>query len=321
MPQLSEALSFAREHSLPVFILGEGSNVLVSDEGFAGLVIKLSLTGIDFEEKDNDVVHATVGAGENWDNFVCKVISQGLYGIENLSGIPGTIGATPIQNIGAYGVEVADTIVSVEALDPSNDNLVIFSNAECQFGYRDSLFKTRQKKNYIITRVCYRLTRRGKLNISYKDIIEYNAQHTPIVSLTDMRQAILTIRANKFPDLSDCRTAGSFFKNPVLEKEAYNKLKEKFQGLPGYEMDDDRVKIALAWLLDRAGGWRGVRRGGVGAFERQPLVLLNYRNATASDVLKFAEDMADDIKSKTHITIVPEVTFVGNEVPKLFRNQ
>lgn len=330
MSDVLEAIAFARGKSAPFFILGGGSNVLVSDEGFAGLVIKIEIGGIEFTNTDGEggVVRASVGAGENWDLFVQNCVERGLYGAENLSFIPGTVGAAPVQNIGAYGAEVKDIIESVEAIDVqavSVDGSVspvsIFSNAECGFAYRDSIFKKKENVGrYIITRVNFILKKDGKINIEYKDLREYfsalssgaqeSSTFTP--SLAEVRAAVIAIRKKKLPDWHVVGTAGSFFKNPVICLEHYEGLKKQSPELPSYAVagNPEVVKVPLAWVFDHICGYRGVTRGAIGVYHNQALVIVNNGGGTTAEVKALATEMITAVKEKTGIDIEPEVQYV-----------
>ncbi|MEK9184859.1 MAG: UDP-N-acetylmuramate dehydrogenase [Patescibacteria group bacterium] len=298
---IKEAIIFANNKKIPWLVLGSGTNILVNNEGYDGLVIKIDIKGI---------TGLKVGAGENWDDFVSQCVKNGLYGLENLSGIPGTIGASPVQNIGAYGVEVKDVIESVEVLNTECLVLETLSNKDCNFGYRDSFFKRPEGKKYIITHVTFKLKKEGKLNIEYKDVRNYFTEKGIIPSLQEVRNAILEIRKGKFPDLSKYGTAGSFFKNPIIKKEQYEKLLKKYPSMPNYKIDELNVKIPLAWILDNICNIKGVRRGNVGVYEKQSLVLVNWGNATSDEVKKYAKKIAISVKQKTGIDIEPEVQYV-----------
>jgi UDP-N-acetylmuramate dehydrogenase len=270
--------------------------------------------------KEKDAVLVTVGAGESWDALVAESVRRGLWGIENLSGIPGTVGAAPIQNIGAYGVELQDVLQWVEALDAKTGKLRCLSNRECFFGYRDSIFKTPKGKDLIITRVALRLSKNGKPHLEYKDLREKfpipNSQF-PIQNLTptDIRKAVLEIRSRKFPDLREYGTAGSFFKNPIISQRQFDTLKKRYPDLPGFElrMKDEglRMKIPLAWILDHICGLKGFKKGAVTLFERQPIVLTAMPGATAEEIKKFAEEVIRRVHAKTGIAVEYEVIHIS----------
>ena len=307
--EVERAALFAQEKNLPIFILGGGSNVLISDAGFDGLVIKNELLGIA-EEDAGDCVRIIAGAGEDWDGLVkFSVAEKGLYGLENLSLIPGVVGASPVQNIGAYGMEAKDTIEWVEVYDPILKKVERLTNAECNFGYRDSIFK-HEKKNNIILRVAFLLKKKGVLATEYKDVKNYFAGKASAPSLRNVRDAIIEIRKGKFPDLLKVGTAGSFFKNITISKTEYDELLKKFPLMPAFPQADDNVKIPTAWILDNVCGFKGLRRDDVGVYEKQALVLVNFGNASAQQVKDLANEMIAGVKEKTGLNISPEVEFV-----------
>jgi len=306
---LKKALEFAKLKKVPFFVFGGGSNILASDAGFNGVIIKNELRGVDFKDL-GESVEVTAGAGELWDAFVEKVVERGLYGLENLSGIPGTVGATPVQNIGAYGVEAGESISSVETLDSKTGTLKIFSKEECRFAYRDSFFKTVSGKRYIVTRVSFLLKKNGVPNVEYKDIKNYFSKTGKTPTLSDVRQAVLEIRKEKFPDLSVTGTAGSFFKNPIISDSEWNRLKEKFPDLPGFKLSDGKVKVPLAWILDNVLNYKGMMIGNVGLYKQQPLVVINSGGGKAKEILELAKDIALKVKNETGITLAWEVEYL-----------
>jgi len=309
--QLKEALRFSKKKKLPFFILGEGSNVLAPDEGFNGVVIKIEIPGVKFTKKGEFQTEASVGAGENWDLFVQNVIKKDLYGLENLSGIPGSVGATPIQNVGAYGAEVGDLIKEVQTLDIRTLKVKKFSNSECNFSYRNSFFKTKKGKNFIITKVTFLLSKKRNLKIEYKDLAKYlgdNKIKSP--NLEDIREAVLSIRSNKFPDLRKIGTAGSFFKNPVISIERYKKLKEKYPSLPGFRLKNGSIKVPLAYILDEICNLKGFKKGSVGLFRKQPLVFVNFGGGSAKEIKILKKEIEKKVFNSTKIKILPEVTLL-----------
>ncbi|HUD03986.1 MAG TPA: UDP-N-acetylmuramate dehydrogenase [Candidatus Paceibacterota bacterium] len=290
---------------IPVFILGGGSNILIPDEGFEGLVIKMGLKGVSYAS-DEDTVVAKVAAGENWDTFVSDTVSRGLWGIENLSGIPGTVGGAPIQNIGAYGAEVSSVIESVKIFDLKTDKEKILSNKECRFSYRDSIFKKPEGKRLIVLEVTFRLSKTPNHNISYKDLAGFFAEQKTPPTLSEIRSAVLSIRSRKFPDLSLIGTAGSFFKNPIISKKHFEKLQSQFPNIPSF-LAGDSVKVPLAFILDKICGLKGYAMGNVGLFENQPLVLINKGGATSNEIKVFSKEIKKAVKNKTGIDIEEEV--------------
>ncbi|MBI5401009.1 MAG: UDP-N-acetylmuramate dehydrogenase [Candidatus Yonathbacteria bacterium] len=300
---LQKAVIFAQERKLPVFVLGAGSNTLFYDEGFSGLVIKIEIKGILYDD-----AFVTVGAGEMWDNFVRDAGERNLWGVENLSLIPGTVGGATVQNIGAYGVEACDTIYSVEALDAETMQVKTFLRGECEFGYRESIFK--KNKNLIVLSSTFKLVFDGTPQIGYEDVKKYFTEKKITKStLVEIREAIVSIRTAKMPEFS-LGTAGSFFKNPIVGAVHYGMLKRKFPEMKAYLQGDGRVKLSAAWLLDKVGNWRAVRHGDAGVHEKQALILVNYGTATANEIISLANEMKKDIKQKTNVDLEEEVVIV-----------
>lgn len=306
---LKEAIHFAQEKELPFFILGGGSNVLIDDAGFSGLVLHMAIMGTKWEEFDDHVV-ATVGAGEAWDNFVATAVAKNYSGCENLSSIPGTVGASAVQNIGAYGVEVCELISAVEAYDVKNNILRTFTNAACAFGYRESIFKTH--KNLIVTHVQFRLKKDYIPKQAYKDIALYiEEKGVKTLSLAEMRKAVICIRTKKFPELGEYGTAGSFFKNPIVSKEEGEEFLSKYPDAPHYFVSENRMKLSAAWIIDHVLFMKGLRDGDVGTWDAQALVVVNYDKATSDAVKRFVQKIADAAFEKIKITLESEVVFVN----------
>lgn len=304
---LFEVITYTREKGLPWTIIGGGSNILVSDKGFDGLVIKMVSKGIDVVHEDDESVDVCVAAGEWWDTFVAWCVERGYWGVENLSGIPGTVGATPIQNVGAYGVEVSHVITSVEVFDTQTLKTTHLLNEACEFGYRDSVFKKAEGKRFIVLSVTMRLPKNGSANISYKDLAEYfKDQSANEISLHDMREAVLTIRARKFPDLSRVGTAGSFFKNPIVSNDEAGRLRTRFPDMPLYQTALG-YKASAAWLLDKACGLKGFTEGNVQLFDAQPLVLVAHAGATAHEIDTCAHNIQQKVFDTTGIVLEREV--------------
>lgn len=312
LQELKQAIVYAKENNLPIFILGGGSNLLISDEGFNGLVIKISMQGMERRE-EGDFVFVTAGAGILWDDLVLQTVTDGLWGLENLSYIPGTVGAAPVQNIGAYGSEVKDTVHSVFVFDISSGEVKTFSNNECQFGYRDSIFKKPEGKKFVVLEVTFHLSKNSTPNLLYKDLKEFFEQKGNLTpSLSKIREAVIEIRKNKLPDWHTIGTAGSFFKNPIITTERYISLIKKFPTLPSFEVDLQHVKVPLAWILDKICGLKGFREGDVGLYEKQPLAFVNFGSAQAKDVKNLAQKISEIVKEKTDIDIEWEVMEVKN---------
>ncbi len=308
---LYEAFDFAKEKNVPVFVLGGGSNTIVPDEGFLGLVIKIEINGITYDETTFGVCVVS-GAGEVWDSLVCDVVGRGLCGIENLSLIPGSVGGAVVQNIGAYGVEVNESILWVEAFDTITRKIKIFSCDECAFGYRESLFK--KNKHLIVTRVALGLTRNAIPRTSYEDVKKYFVKKgITLPMLAEMRAAIIAIRTAKMP-APPLGTAGSFFKNPVVSASQFEDLKQRFPEIKAYMQGDGTMKLSLAWILDKVCGFRGVRRGDAGVHKNQSLILVNYGTATTQNIISLASEMKDSIKEKINIDVEEEVVMMGHFV-------
>lgn len=304
---LREAVIYGHERGLPIFILGGGSNVLVPDQGFPGLVIKIEIKGIAYENTTTGM-HVVAGAGETWDDVVRDAVERGLYGVENLSLIPGTVGGAAVQNIGAYGVEVCESILWVEAFDATTGTVKTFLRNECEFEYRKSIFK--KNSNLIVVRVALDLMREAEPRISYEDVKKYfsdNCIFTP--ALIEVRDAIIAIRTAKMP-AHPTGTAGSFFKNPVVSESQFKDLKQRLSEIKAYPERDGTVKLSAAWLLDKVGGFRGVRRGDAGAHKDQVLILVNHGTATTQDIISLAREMKDSIKEKINIDLEEEVVIM-----------
>lgn len=305
--ELKEALSFARSKKIPFFVLGGGSNVLVGDVGFSGLVIKMGIVGMN-----RDFALVTAWAGESWDGLVAKTVEWNLWGLENLSLIPGTVGAAPVQNIGAYGVEVKDVIESVRTIDTQTGAERVFSNTECCFGYRTSIFKNPEYKKYIIVSVMFKLrpgtAGNSLVNISYKDLMTYfAAKGSATPTQGEIRDAVIAIRTGKFPDLTHIGTAGSFWKNPIISREHLAMIQSKYPLIPSFTVDDSHVKVPLAWILDNVCGLKGFSMGRAALYTKQPLVLVVELGALASDVDRLVSHVALLVKEKTGIEIEREV--------------
>lgn len=301
---LKEGVAYAKAEHLPVFVLGEGSNVLIADRGFSGMVLHMGNAGVIWDEKGDTAV-CVAEAGAHFDTVVAQAVEKGYAGMENLSGIPGTVGASPIQNIGAYGVEVREVVEWVEVFDQESNAVIRMESAQCAFSYRDSIFKSPEGKKYIVVRVAYRLHKNFEPKLQYKDITEYFTDK-PAPTLADIRSAVLEIRARKFPDLSVYGCAGSFFKNPILSPSSFSALHASFPTIPSYPLQNGAVKIPAAWLIERF-GWKGKREGDVGAYHNHSLVIVNYGSATAREVQQFAQKIIDDVFEKTNVRLEPEV--------------
>ncbi|MDF2188802.1 UDP-N-acetylmuramate dehydrogenase [Paraflavitalea sp. CAU 1676] len=293
----------------PMLILGGGSNILFTKD-FDGLVLKNELKGIHVVDEDDNYVYVKAGAGENWHGFVEFCLQRNLGGVENLSLIPGNVGASPMQNIGAYGVEIKDIFQELQALRISDNKIQLFSLNDCAFGYRESVFKHKLKDQYIILNVTYRLRKHPLYNTSY-GAIEQELQHMGVkdLSIQTISQAVINIRRSKLPDPHEIGNAGSFFKNPSIPATQYATLQQSFPGIVGYKNPDGTVKLAAGWLIEQS-GWKGVRRGDAGCHAKQALVLVNYGNATGKQVYDLSEEILQSIKTKFGVTLEREVNIV-----------
>lgn len=306
--EIQEAIAYARELTLPLYVLGAGSNILASDAGVPGVVLKVTAQEIVLEE-NGDGMLIVADAGTPWEKIVDAVGERALCGIENLAGIPGTAGGAVVQNIGAYGAECADVFAYADALNSITGKPERIDPAQAAFGYRNSFFK--QHPEYIVTRIALYLSKQAEPNISYPDLVHIRAGGTPLRTPAEITRAIRIIRAGKFPRLEEEGTAGSFFKNPLVPRELADSLVERFPGLPIFPQADGRVKIALAWLLDKALSLKGFSRGLVRLYEKQPLVVVARAGATATDVDAFASEIAERVREATGIVIEREVELFG----------
>jgi len=316
---IKEAISFSEKNNLPFYVLGGGSNLLISDEGFSGLVIKISLRGISVEEKDGRII-ARASAGESWDGFVNYLIKNNFFGLELLSGIPGTVGASPIQNIGAYGKEVSQFIEWVNVFDvESKENKKILNN-ECGFGYRDSIFKKDFGKNLVITEVAFCVFKDYQIQVNHKEIsaeLLGNGIALEKAKPEDIREAVLYVRAGKLPDLNIYGTAGSFFKNPIIDKKQADFLIEKYPDIPVFSTESsDFKKLSAGWLIEHAGNTKGSRQGNVGIYEKHALVLVNHGNGKAEEIFSLALLIQGKVLKIFDIMLQFEVCLLGNFLKK-----
>ncbi|TDD95224.1 UDP-N-acetylmuramate dehydrogenase [Flavobacterium cellulosilyticum] len=292
------------------FILGGGSNMLLTKD-IDALVIHIDLKGHKIIDENDDYVWVESQAGENWHEFVLWTIVQNLGGLENMSLIPGNVGTTPVQNIGAYGTEIKDTFISCEAMKIENQEMKTFTKDECHFGYRESIFKNEVKDQYIITSVIYKLTKRNhKINISYGDIAsELAKNHITKPSLKDVSNAVIAIRESKLPNPKELGNSGSFFKNPIILKKDFDKIHPLFPEMKYYDVSETEVKVPAGWLIEQA-GFKGKRFGNAGIHKNQALVLVNYGNATGKEILAIATTIQDTIFKTFGIQIEAEVNVI-----------
>lgn len=310
--QLAWALSWARERDLDVLVLGGGSNLLIGDSGYPGLVVHVVIDGVEYAVVGGST-EVTAGAGESWDGLVAAVVGRGLGGVECMSGIPGFVGATPIQNVGAYGQEVAETIVRVEVVDRKTAEVLSIANAECAFGYRDSRFKQADRDRFIVTSVTYLLENDGAPAIRYPELrrhLEITGVEQP--SLGAVREAVLAIRRRKSMVVDtadpDSHSAGSFFTNPIVTSEVADRI--GIEGMPRYPAGD-HVKLSAAWLIEQAGFARGHVAGNVGLSTRHTLAIVNRGGGTAREVVALADEIRLRVNDRFGVELVPEPVFVN----------
>jgi UDP-N-acetylmuramate dehydrogenase len=307
--ELAQVRQFAQQAGVPVLVLGQGSNVLVSKQGYAGVVIINQILGRAYKKELGESTLASFGSGENWDEIVADTVTRSLWGLENLSHIPGTVGATPVQNVGAYGVEVSDRIVSVQAFSLLSGESKTFTNAECEFTYRDSIFKTDAGRDWFITSVTFFLSENNAdAVVGYADLQTFTETKSDFTQL-ELRNEIIRIRSEKFPNWQQVGTAGSFFKNPIITKAHLDELLATYGELRYFPQPNGEYKIALGWVLDKICGLRGYCDGAVCLSQHQALVLLNHGDS-ATAVVQFVTDVRAAVYEKTKINIEPEVRFV-----------
>lgn len=296
---------FQELHTLHI---GEGSNLLFVDN-FNGAIIHSGIRGIDVVEESDSAVLLRIGAAEHWDDIVAYAVSEGLGGIENLSGIPGEAGAAAVQNIGAYGAEIKDVIETVEAYNQLSFEKKTFTNRECEYAYRHSYFKNEHNDPHIITFINIRLTKcNHNYNTGYGSIIDALGDRE--ITLLSVRRAVLETRNQKLPALKELGNAGSFFMNPVIDKTQFNELLKAYPDMPHYGLEGDRVKLSAGWLIEKC-GMKGVRHGHVGTYDKQALVLVNYGSATGHEIALFAESIRAVVQDKFGIDLIPEVKYAG----------
>lgn len=294
--------------AMPLLVLGGGSNMLFT-RNFDGIVLRNQIKGIELLREDAEYYYVKVGAGEVWHQFVLHCIKNNYAGVENLSLIPGSVGAAPIQNIGAYGVEQKETFYDLEAIDIHENKTVVISKSDCRFGYRDSVFKREGKGKYIITSITFRLYKTPRFNTSYGAINqEIEKMGATEISISSISQAVCNIRRSKLPDPEKIGNAGSFFKNPVVSLEKYESLKKDYPGISAYK-DPGGMKLAAGWLIEQC-GWKGKRVGNTGVHKDQALVLVNYGNAKGSEVYELSGEILRSVKDKFGVDLEREVVIV-----------
>lgn len=306
---LITAIEFAQEKNLEVLVLGEGSNILFVND-FQGLIILNRIGGLEVVEEDDDHVTISVGAGENWHRLVLWCIDRGYGGIENLSLIPGTVGAAPIQNIGAYGVELQEVFVQLEALHLDTGRFITRNNQECGFGYRDSIFKKELKGKVVIVSVSLKLSKKPQPRFEYASL-KQKLEEKGIVNpgIKDVSDAVIEVRQSKLPDPKEIGNTGSFFKNPVISVFLFDELKRQYPELPGYAVTEHLVKVPAGWLIEQT-GWKGKRKGDAGVHSKQALVLVNHGSATGIQLWELASEIIEVVQDKFGIKLSPEVNIL-----------
>lgn len=293
----------------PYLHIGGGSNLLFLSD-YPGLVLHSSVKGVETVAETDERVELRVGSGVVWDDFVAYTVKKGLYGAENLSLIPGEVGASAVQNIGAYGVEAKDLVVSVDAVEAATGKKRRFTREECRYAYRDSIFKKELKGRYFVTYVTYRLSKLPVFHLDYGNVRAELEKDGMEPTLANVRRVIAAIRSNKLPDPKVTGNAGSFFMNPVVSQEQFDRLQTEYSEMPSYRLDGNRVKIPAGWLIERC-GWKGKALGPAAVHDRQALVLVNRGGATGRDVLRLADEVARSVKERFGIEISPEVNLIG----------
>jgi UDP-N-acetylmuramate dehydrogenase len=318
--EVQEAVNFARSGDLPLLVIGGGSNLLVSDAGWPGLVIRIAIHGI--EQRSGDEEGKSIfdaGAGEPWDKFVSRSVMARCAGVECLSGIPGSVGGTPVQNVGAYGQEVSDTISEVQVLDLKDGKVRELCHEACGFGYRASIFNTRERGRFIVLRVSYALHPGGKAHIEYADLKRHFAGRETTPNLAETREAVRHIRAVKgmliVPGDPDCQSAGSFFKNPVLNEAQHEDLRQRAEArglsVPSYSALETRKKVSAAWLVEHSGFGKGYGMGHAGISSKHALAIVNRGNATAAEILALKDQIQHRVEEIWNVRLEPEPVIVG----------
>jgi len=314
--ELLDAIDFAKRNSLAIFILGGGSDILMSDKGFDGLVLKHSGKKVSYSDKGDESVLVRAEAGVNWDKLVEESVKRNFQGIETMSGIPGTVGASPVQNIGAYGQELKDSFYELTAYDLKENKFVVLNKEDCEFSYRDSIFKSgKYKGRYVITGVTLELQKNKNPHVEYKSLIKYlEAKNIKNPNLSQVRNAVLDLRGQKLEDPKIIGNAGSFFKNPIISKEKFEKLLIDYPDIPNYPQNG-KVKLFSGWLIEKT-GWKGKKYNKAAVSSKNALVLINPGNATSKDIKELSEQIAKDVYEKFRVKLEPEVQLIGFEKEK-----
>jgi UDP-N-acetylmuramate dehydrogenase len=304
--EIAEISRNAKLQSIPIFILGGGSNIIVHDEGFAGIVVRNRISGFDVIEDNASHTTLRIGAGENWDDVVKRTVDMNLTGIEAMSAIPGTAGAAPIQNVGAYGQEIADTLISLEAYDTQNDSFVTLQNVDCGFSYRHSIFRGQAAGRYVVTAITIQLYKASPQPPFYKAIEDYfAANNITLFTPQIIRDAVINIRANKLPDPKITPNTGSFFKNALIEDWQLRELRNEYPDMPSYDMPDGNFKIPTGWLIEQT-GLKGKTLHGMRVHDKNALVLINESASSYSDLAAARDEISGAVRDKFRITIEQE---------------
>jgi UDP-N-acetylmuramate dehydrogenase len=312
---IRDGLNWASTRSLPLFILGGGSNLLISDDGYKGLVLQIDLRGVIVESED-EFATVNVSASEPWDSFVATAVAHRWAGIECLSGIPGSTGATPIQNVGAYGQDVSETIIGVEVLDRKSGVVSTLTNEQCRFGYRSSVFKNDERDRYVVLNVTFRLKAGGAASVRYPELRRYLEERGESdQDLRTVRDAVIVIRKHKGmvldPNDPDTRSDGSFFMNPIIDRAQFARFKQKAESAPSFPSNDGTVKLSAAWLIEHAGFTKGFTHGNVGLSAKHTLAVVNRGGGTAGEVRELVKMVQDRVREQFGVEIYPEPNFIG----------
>ncbi|MEO8110374.1 MAG: UDP-N-acetylmuramate dehydrogenase [Ginsengibacter sp.] len=299
----------ANQNDIKKMVLGGGSNILFTTN-FNGIILKNNMPGINVVKEDDESIYVKAGAGVNWHQFVMYCVGNNFGGVENLSLIPGNVGASPMQNIGAYGVEIKDVFHELTAWSDMENKIQCFNNSDCEFGYRESVFKKKYKGQFIILDATFRLNKNPIFNISYGAIeSELERMNVQELTIQAISEAVIKIRTSKLPDPSVIGNAGSFFKNPEIDKQELHELLQIEPALPNYKIDDEIFKIPAGWLIEQC-GWKGYRKGDAGCYEKQALVLVNYGNATGKEIFDLSDEIKISVKEKFGIDLEREVNII-----------
>ena len=306
LTELEELLDYVKS---PLLVLGGGSNLLFTQD-FQGLVARNEIKGIQLIEEDEDFYYVTAAAGENWHRFVLYCLENNFFGLENLSLIPGNVGASPMQNIGAYGVEIKDVFYSLEAYHITDRTIHTFKAGDCEFGYRESVFKHKFRNQFVILNVTFRLRKKSDLHIAYGAIEQELAKmHIQEITARNISDAVIRIRTRKLPDPTVIGNAGSFFKNPVISTQLFEKIQLEYPEIPGYPLQNGETKTAAGWLIEQC-GWKGYRKGDAGCYEKQALVLVNYGKAKGAEINELAGSIIESVAKKFNIQLEREVNII-----------